>query len=194
MALELDNFKQIYSKADSLIEENKYHPVSFYGIIFCYLSSYDKENISEIIKNFSEGNSKILYEILITYYSHFKIPLNQDFNFYNNFIIYAINKGKDLEIFERALNYIDDIEIFLYVINENKNDIFKKYEDLKNEPIEIASNLKLIKKEYLEDKRTKTELDKIIGLIEKLIEFSNDKSNFGNIFKKIILEFSSKAI
>ena len=192
LALELDNFKQIYSKADSLIEENKYDPVSFYGIIFCYLCSYDKENFSEIIKNFSEGNSKILYEILITYYSHFKIPLNQDFNFYNNFIIYAINKGKDLEIFERALNYIDDIEIFLYVINENKNDIFKKYEDLKNEPIEIASNLKLIKKEYLEDKRTKTELDKIIGLIEKLIEFSNDNQILAIYLKKSFWSFLLK--
>ena len=176
LALELDTFKQIYSKAYSLIEENKYDPVSFYGVIFCYLSSYDKENFSEIIKNFSEGNSNILYEILIKYYSHFKFPLNQDFNFYNNFIKHAINKGKDLEIFERALNYIDDIEIFLYAINENKDVIFNKYyEDLKNEPIEIAWNLKLNKKEYIEDKKTKTELDKIIDLIEKLIQFSNDK-------------------
>ena len=31
------------------------------------------------------------------------------------------------------------------------------------------------KKEYIEDKKTKTELDKIIDLIEKLIQFSNDK-------------------
>jgi len=174
LALELDTFKQICSKANSLIEENKYDPVSFYGIIFCYLSSYDKENFSEIIKNFSERNSKILYDILITYYSHFKIPLNQDFNFYNNFIIYAIKNGKDLEIFERALNYIDDIEIFLNVINENKDDIFRKYEDLKNEPIEIASNLNLIKKKYIKDKQTKTELDNIIGSIKSLIKFSDD--------------------
>ena len=171
---ELKIFNQIYSKANILIEENKYDPVSFYGIIFCYLSSYDKENFSEIIKNFYEGNSKIIFEILITYYFHFKNPLNQDSNFYNNFIIYAIKNGKDLEIFERILNYIDDIETFLYVLNENKVDIFKNYNDLRNEPIELASNLKLIKKEYKEGKKTETELDKIINIIEKLIQFSND--------------------
>ena len=174
LAKELKIFNQIYSKANILIEESKYDSVSFYGIIFCYLSSYDKENFSEIIKNFSEGNSKILYEILITYYLHFKNPLNQDSKFYNNFIIYAINNGKDLEIFERILNYIDDIETFLYVLNENKIDIFKKYNDLRNEPIELAFNLKLIKKEYIEGRSTKTELDKIIYMIEKLIQFSND--------------------
>ena len=173
LALELNTFNQIYLNANSLIEESKYDPISFYGIIFCYLSHYDKENYSSIIKNF-EGSNKILYEILITYYSHFKNPLNQDSEFYNQFIIYAINKGKNLEIFEIILDYIDDIETFLYVINNNKVDIFKNY-DLKNEPLKLGSDLKLIKKEYKEGKIEKTELDNIINIIKELIIFSNDK-------------------
>ena len=130
LANELDTFNHIYSNSKNLIEENKYDPISFYGIIFCYLCSYDKENFSQIIKEFSQGNAKILYEILITYYSHFKIPLNQDTEFYNNFVIYAINNGKDYDAFDIVLNYIDQIETFLYVINQNKVEIFKKYDDL----------------------------------------------------------------
>ena len=176
LANELDTFNQIYSNSKNLIEENKYDPISFYGIIFCYLCSYDKENFSQIIKEFSQGNAKILYEILITYYSHFKIPLNQDTEFYNNFVIYAINNGKDYDVFDIVLNYIDQIETFLYVINQNKVEIFKKYDDLKNDPIVLASNLKLIKKEYKVEnqKKSKTELDNIISMIEDLIGYSKE--------------------
>ena len=176
LAIELNTFNTIYSNANSLIEENKYDAIRFYGIIFCYLCSYDKENFPKIIKDFSEGNAKILYEILILYYSHFKVPLNQETEFYNNFVKYAINKGKDYEIFNRIINYIDDIETFLYVINENKIEIFNKYDDLKKEPIKLSSNLKLIKKEYNENKKIKTELDNIITIVEKLIEYSNNIS------------------
>lgn len=176
LAIELNTFNNIYSNANSLIEENKYDAISFYGIIFCYLCSYDKENFSKIIKDFSEGNATVLYEILIIYYSHFNEPLNQDTEFYNNFIKYAINKGKDFEIFNRVLDYIDDIETFLYVINENKIEIFKKYDDLSNKPIVLSSNLKLIKREYTENKKTKTELDNILSIVEQLIQYSKDNS------------------
>ena len=174
LSIELKSFNNIYSNAKSLIEENKYDAVSFYGIIFCHLCSYDKENFPEIIKTFSEGNASVLYEILIIYYSHFNEPLNQDIDFYNNFIKYAINNEKAYKILNRILDYIDDIETFLYVINENKIEIFKKYDDLREKPIELSSNLKLIKKEYKEKQKTKTELDIIISIVEQLIEYSNN--------------------
>ena len=57
----LDNFNQIYSNADNIINKNGYDPITFYGILFCYL--YDKENFSKNIKEFHEGNADILYEI-----------------------------------------------------------------------------------------------------------------------------------
>ena len=178
LAKELETFNQIYSNANNLIKKNKYDPVGFYGIIFCYLSSYDQENFSKIINNFLEGNTHILYEILITYYSHFNIKLNQNSEFFNNLVKYAINKLNNFEIFLSILNYIDDIETFLYVINENKKEIFKEYDELKNKPIKLSPNLKLIKKEYEEGHhlRQKTELDSIISIIEKLIEFSKNNS------------------
>ena len=143
----LDTFHQIFSNADNIIKDNGYNPINFYGILFCYLNSYDKNNFSRTIKNLSEGKADILYEILIIYYSHFNDPLNKDFEFYNNFIRYAINKEKELMIIKRILNYIDDIETFISVINENKVELLKKYDELRKKPFKLSSNLKLIKKQ-----------------------------------------------
>ena len=170
LATYFETFHQIYSNADNIIKKNGYDPIDFYGILFCYLSHYDKEHFPEIIKNFSEGNADILFEILIIYYYHFKDSLNQDSEFYNNFISYAIKKQKELNIIERILNYIDDIETFVCVINKNKKDIFKKYNDLRNKPISLSSNLKLIKKTANE----KNEIDNIIKSIKEIIEYSTD--------------------
>ena len=165
----LDVFKQIYSNADNIIKKNDYDPINFYGILFCYLSYYDSDNFSTIIKKFSKGNTNILYEILIIYYSHFKTPLNQNKEFYNNFISYA-KKKKKLYIFKRILNYIDDIETSVYVINENKVDIFNNYNDLKNKPIILSSNLKVIKRAD----NNNNEIHNIIKLIQEIIEYSKN--------------------
>ena len=162
----LYTFNQIYSNASNIINKNGYDPVNFFGILLCYLSYYDKNNFSEIIEEFSQRNPDILYEILIIYYSHFKEPLNQNSEFYNNFIGYAINKKKDFNILERILNYIDDIETFIYVINENKANFLKKYDYIKNKPIKLSSNLKFVNKNE--------NRDWIIKLIKEIISFSTD--------------------
>lgn len=125
---ELKSFTDIYSKAKDILEENKYEPIYFYGILFCYLHYYDKANFPKIIEEFSVGNSKILYEILIQYNSHFMNPLKQNKEFFNRFIQYALKNDKELKIFKRILNYIEDIESFLFAINSNIVLIFKKYE------------------------------------------------------------------
>ena len=98
-----------------------------------------------MIKKFSDGNADILYEILIKYSSHFIYPLNQDQNFFDNFIKYVLKKDYKYLIFKRAMKYIEDIETYIFVINQNKNDIFEKYKELKTKPIELGSNLKLVK-------------------------------------------------
>ena len=148
----LSSIKQIYEKANDIIQKNQYDDIKFYGVLFCYFNYYDKNNFSELIKKFSEGNSHILYEILIKYYNHFMNPLNQDKMFYNKFIKYALDKEKELNIFKIILNYIDDIEAFLYAINENKDDIFKKYDSLTQDPIKLTSGLKLKKKNSKNEK------------------------------------------
>ena len=197
---DLNVFNDIYLKAQKIIEENKYNPIYFYGILFCYLHYYDKNNFSAMIKNFSEGNADILYEILMKYYSHFMNPLKQNKEFYNRFIKYVLKKEKKLEILNRVLKYIEDIEAYLFVINENKKEIFEKYGQLKSYPIKLRPNLKLLK--YINDKAKKlikikensdnesedsdednteglyglqvleNECDNIIKLIEGIMEFS----------------------
>ena len=144
----LNVFKNIYSNADDIVKKNKYEQKYFYGILFCYLHYYDKNNFQKIIVDFSQGNANILYEILIKYYSHFMNPLKQDKMFYDGFIKYALEKdekGEKLEVFYRILNYIEDIESYLFVINSNKEKIFAKYNELRSKPIKITSRLKLLK-------------------------------------------------
>ena len=124
MNKDLDYFNTIYSKAEQVAEEKKYNPIYFYEIIFCYLHYYDKVNFAKKTEKLSEGNADNLYEILIQYYSHFMYPLNQSKKFYNNFRRYIIKKDKDLKIFMLVLDYIEDIETYLFVINNNKEQLF----------------------------------------------------------------------
>ena len=204
----LDLFKDIYSKAKDIIEGNKYNKVQFYAILFCYLHYYDRNNFPNMIEDFSVGNFEILCEILIQYHSHFMNPLKQKKEFYDNFVKYALKNEKKIKVFKRILDYVEDIETFLFIINSNIEHIFKIYEKLKTDPIKMTSSLKLVKykidktkivkttdnKEYtnindseeddieiLDEDDTKNleevnnienECNKIIKLIDKIIEFS----------------------
>ena len=214
---DLVSFNSIYSKAEDIVNVNKYNPIYFYGILFSYLHYYDKEHFPKMIEKLWEGNAGNLYEILIQYYSHFMHPLNQSQKFYDGFIKYTLKKEKNLKIFKRVLNYVEDIETFLFIINENKEDIFNQYDKLKSEPIEIKVSLKLVK--YMRHNTKKVneksdnesdssdeddirelygienECETIIKLIEKIIDFSEKekilaiyiKSAF---WKKLIKEYN----
>ena len=170
---ELKSFRDIYSNAKDIIEERGYDKIHFYGVLFCYLHYYDKTNFPKMIEEFSEGNSDILYEILIQYYSHFMNPLKQSQKFYNGFIAYALKKDKELKIFKRVLNYIEDIESFLFAINSNIGKIFQAYEKFKTDPIKMNASLKLVK--------YKVENCKKVGKEEnKSNEISDDESEISN--------------
>ena len=169
----LDTFTQIFTNSEDFIQKNGYKDTQFYGILFCYLSNYNKEGFPKIVENFYEGHHDIIYEILTIYHSHFENPLNQDLNFYNEFVKYLIRKKKKSDSIEIALNYIDDIETFIYVINSNKVDIIKNYDEFRNRPIRLSSNLKLIKRADKE-KKEKKEIDNIIELIKEIINYSSN--------------------
>ena len=74
-------FNKIVSEADKLIKENDYNLIQFYGIILCYLNFYDEENCSKLINDLYKDKSEVLYEIMLTYRSHFLNPINLDFFF-----------------------------------------------------------------------------------------------------------------
>ena len=171
---EVKSFEDIYVNAREILEKNKYNPIYFYGVLFCYLHYYDKDNFPKMIEEFSEGNSDILYEILIQYYSHFMSPLKQSQNFYNGLVKYALKKEKDLKNFKLILNYVEDIETFLLVINSNIEEIFQRYDDkLKTNPIKMTENLKLVKK---------IENLKKVGIEEKEKKIQEDSDDEVDIF------------
>ena len=207
---ELESFQNIYSKAEEIIAKNDYDKTYFYGVLFSYLHYYDKTNFSGMIKKFIDGNSGVVYDILIEYYSHFMNPLNQNQKFFDDFIKHALkkdNKDNKYQIFKRVMKYIEDIETYLFVINENKNEIFENCKELKTKPIELGPNLKLYK--YNNDKTNnpksnslnesdgedstprlkkiqaeETECDKIIKLIEDLLKFS-EKEQILAVYLKV---------
>ena len=177
---EVNSFKDIYSNSQDILEKFHYEKVHFYGIIFCYLHYYDEKNFPQMIEEFSEGNIDLLCEIFIQYHSHFSNPLKQSKEFYYKFIKYVLNKdNKELKIFNRALNYIEDIETYLYVINSNKKEIFEKYKELSNDPIKIPTDLKL--------KKYKIEPGIIVGVLDKneKNDSSDEEDNYGKEDEKL---------
>ena len=184
----LKSFKDIFSNARYILDENNYNPIHFYGILFCYLHFYDDNNFPKIIEEFSEGNTKTLYEILIHYYSHFINPLRQSRKFFEGFIGYALKENKGLKIFERIMNYIEDIETYLFVINSNKKEIFEKYEELMKKPFEMGASLKLLKhKEDIANNDNNNNESEITDEDdEKGIEFTNNIVNECHIIIKLI--------
>ena len=172
----LNLFQEIYSKAKDIIEKNNYNPIHFYAVLFCYLHYYDKANFPNIIEDFSMGNSDTLYEILIQYYSHFTNPLKQKKEFYDKFIKYALKTEKELKIFRRILNYVEDIETFLFIINSNIEQIFKKYDKLKIDPIKMTANLKLVKYKIDKTKKVGT-TDKIENTINEDSDDNDEEDN-----------------
>lgn len=122
-------FKEIKSEADKLIDANNYSTIDFYGIILCYLHYYDYENFSIILKELSTKKTEPvdLYEILLVYNAHFfKYPINLNFDFFNGFIKYAI-LNKDFSLFQNGLNYIEDLETFINIIEGNKEHFYSQY-------------------------------------------------------------------
>ena len=53
------------------------------------------------------------------FHSYFIKPLNNDLDFFINFIEYVL-ENKDKEAFKKALDYIKDIVTFISVINAHK--------------------------------------------------------------------------
>ena len=139
------NFKSIVFEADTLIKNNNYNLVELYGIILCYLNYYDFDTFNSVINDLKAKRPKDLYEILIIYKGQFKYPINQDYDFYNNFIMYVI-EYKDFQALEKVLNYIKDIETYLNILEKNKKLIFEKYNSKK-----VVKIIKLDKLEFLQN-------------------------------------------
>ena len=130
-----DRFNSIMSKieseSESLIKKNGYNPIYFYGIIISYFNFYDYNTfVNRFNKlNKKEEDQKNLYNILLVYYSQFFNPVIKDESnkeFFIKFFQFIISE-KDFSYFTIGLKYISDIDTFITVINETKEDIYNKY-------------------------------------------------------------------
>ena len=133
-----------------------------------------------------------MFEILIIYFSQFSNPIkNDEKDFFVNFIEFIISK-KDFSVFTLGLSFINDMDIFIYVIDQTKDKIYNKYikEDVDKKnfiPIELKDDL-IFKEENL------NRFNDIINRIISINKFSEKKKfilvNFKSDFwERIAKEF-----
>ena len=180
-----DQFNSIMAKieteSESLINDNGYKPIHFYGIIISYFNFYDYDTFVNCFnKLYKKENQKILYEILLVFYSQFFKPVKKDESdkvFFIKFFQYIITE-KDFSYFTIGLKFISDIDTFISVIDETKEDIYDKYIKEDNEkknfkPIILEDNLEL----------KKEKIDVIIKGITSIYNYSKEIKNLLVYFK-----------
>ncbi len=172
----------ISEEAENLITNFSYEPINFYGLILCYFNNYDYENFISLFNILYNNHKEILFQILIIFESYFKCKIKCEFNFFDDFINYSISK-KFNEFVNNCLIYLKDINLYLKVLEKNKEKIIT----IKNfHPLKIIDI----------DKNTKLNIKEIIDLIEKIISFSENEKKllifFTNEFwKNIIVNYST---
>ena len=190
----IGEFNDILSKANSY----DYDKIELYGLLLCYFNFYDNDTFESILLDLFKKNKKELFEILLIYNAHFKFPIKQDFNFFKDFIQYAIEK-EDFTIFKCGLNYIKDLVTFIDIMEINKEEMFNLYTQ-KDEKciIKLDDNLKfqILEKEeaYNLDNENST-INKIIRNIKSIIDFSDNNNTFliyftNNFWKSILNYFN----
>lgn len=167
------DFDQIIENRDDIVSKFSLNPIDFYGLIFCYLNICNKEKYKELFYKLStkEEGKKIIFEVMLTYKLFLKKQIDISNELLNEFIKYSTNK--DFKIFkDEALYYLNDINTFLEIIENNKVDIIK----IKHfEPIEVLK--------INDDEDIKFGI--INPKIEKMTDFSKEK-------KKLLLDLNCK--
>ena len=167
------DFDQIIENRDDIVSKFSLNPIDFYGLIFCYLNICNKEKYKELFYKLSkkEEGKKIIFDVMLTYKLFLKKQIDISNELLNEFIKYSTNK--DFKIFkDDALYYLNDINTFLEIIENNKVDIIK----IKN--FETIQVLKINDDEDIK-------FGIINPKIEKMIVFSKEK-------KKLLLNLNYK--
>jgi len=117
---------EIESEAEQLIVKNNYDIIEYYGVILSYLNYYDYKNFLLIVDKLYNEKPEALYEILLIYFPNFLNPINQKIDFFEKFLNYTI-MNKEFSIFKIALDYIEDLEIFVCLIEKYKEKYVERY-------------------------------------------------------------------
>ena len=135
----------------------------FYGLILCYSNICNKEKYKQLFDTLSENSNSenILFEVLLKYKLFFQKQNDMSKDLLTRIIKYATKK-EFKEFKGIASFYLKDINTFLELIEENKEDIIKiKW----FEPIEIP--------EIKDDEEINFGI--INPKIEKIKEFSKEQ-------------------
>ena len=204
-------FEKISYDAEEIIKNNKYNYIDFYGIILSYLNYYNFKKFSEIINALSDKKPEELFDILLIYNGQFINPIKQNLSFFNKFIKYTIEK-QNYEKYRIALTYIKDIEIFLKVIDSNKENIYNKYIEPDKDPkknekyiIKMDKSFKFRKEQNIEQQEISSqqinesenkvlsnnseEILSIIDGINSILNYSEEKSIFLIFFTSDFWEY-----
>ena len=183
-----NHFNKIISEANEIINNNYYNFIDFYGIILCYLNYIYLDKCSKIFKDLSDNNFEISCEILLSYKHTFKNEINLDNNFLFKFMKYIIS-SKSPKILLEELNKIKNLDNFINIIDQNKEDIYNKFISTKKKfIIKLDDNFRLNysnkeKEEnknniIIKEKESINNLKEIIKKIESIISFSSYKKIF----------------
>ena len=168
------DFDQIVENREDIISKFSLNSIDFYGLILCYFNICNNEKYKELFDKLSkkEEGKKIIFEIMLTYKLFFKNQTSINKDLLDEFIKYASTK-KDFTIFKNeALFYLKDINTFLEIMENNKDNIIK----IKSfEPIEVL--------QIKDDENIK------FGIINPKIESITD---FSKKQKKLLINLNGK--
>lgn len=169
-------FDEICKNAEDIISSCSLNKIDFYGLILSYLNNYVIEKYKEKFDELYKNQKNILFEVLLKYKSYFKKQIELSKKILDEIIKFTTKK--DMREFKKGLFYLEDINIFLEIIVNNKEEIIK----IQNfEPIEVPK---------VENKEI--DFETIIEKIETILEFSKAKKLLLIYFKNDFWESMSK--
>ena len=121
--------------------------------------------------------SEDAFEILLVYNKYIIYPIEQSYDFFNKFINYTINNKEEFSLFIISLKYIQDIDTFINIIEDYKEQIYEKYiksdntQNIEKYIIRFNTDLRFKNNE-------KNNILIIIKNINSIIIFSKEKNIF----------------
>lgn len=172
------DFEQICENPEEIISKYTLQRIDFYGLILCYYNNCRFEKYRELFDNLYKADKNILFDIMLKYKLYFKKQIDLNESLLNEIIKYSTTK--EFKAFkEDGLYYLKDINSFIDIINNNKNEIIKIKEFT---PIEIPKI----------GEGEKIDYEKIYSKIEEIINFSKENKIILIFFKLYFWESLAK--
>ena len=175
---ENNDFDSIYQCLEDFISEksgkNLFDMIDFYGFIFGYSLKFYFDKFIEKFNELYKNDKNNIFEVMSKYKLFFNEEFRPDKIFLNEYIIFC--SSKDFKSFkESGLYYLNNVNIFLDIVDNNK-EIIIQIKDFS--PLEVPK----IKK------GEKINFDLILLKIEEIISFSINKNILLIYFDKYFFE------